>query len=53
MSNPIEKMYSQMVEDSQKMREAIVEYESFMFYAMNLKGLNYETARYCWKHRND
>ena len=49
----MEKFYSQMNEDSKKMREAIADYNTFMFYAMNVKGMDYETARYCWRHRDD
>ena len=53
MSSVMEKFYSQMEEDSKKMREAIAEYNSFMFCAMELRGLTYNQAAYCWKHRND
>ena len=43
MSNVMEKFYSQMDEDCKKMREAIAEYNSFILYAMELRGLTYNT----------
>ncbi len=48
--NVIEEVNSKMVEDSKKMRQAIANYNSFIFYCTCLRGMSLDAANYCWRY---
>ena len=46
-----EQVHNQMEEDSKKMQQAIADYNTFIFWATEVRGLTLEAANYCWRHR--
>lgn len=53
MTNIIEKVNSQMAEDSHKIQQAIADYNTFIFWCTEIRGMTIDQANYCWRHRND
>ena len=52
MTNILEKFHSQMDYDSQKIQQAIANYESFLFWCTEIRGMTIDEANYCWRHKN-
>ena len=52
MTNILEKFHSQMAYDSQKLQQAIANYESFLFWCTEIRGMTIDEANYCWRHKN-
>ena len=52
MTNILEKFHSQMAYDSQKLQQAIADYESFLFWCTEIRGMTIDEANYCWRYKN-
>ena len=52
MTNILEKFHSQMAYDSQKLQQAIANYESFLFWCTEIRGMTIDEANYCCRHKN-
>ena len=49
----MQELREQMAKDSQEIAQRIADYDTFIWYCTEFRGMDLESANYCWRHRND
>ncbi len=47
----MQEVQDQMAKDSQEILKRISDYETFIWYCTEFKGMDIVSANYCWRHR--